>query len=61
LLREHKVRVTPGDLFGPSGAGHIRLSYATDHGRLQEALNRLASFVQGLRGQQAPEGISLAA
>ncbi len=61
LLRDHKVLVTPGDLFGPSGAGHVRLSYATDEGRLQEALNRLAAFVQGLRGQQEPEGVRLAA
>jgi aminotransferase len=52
LLREHKVRVAPGDLFGPSGVGYIRLSYAIDEGRLQEALNRLASFVEGLRGRE---------
>jgi aspartate/methionine/tyrosine aminotransferase len=49
LLREQNVLVTPGDLFGPSGAGYIRLSYATEEGRLQEALNRLAAFVQSLR------------
>ncbi len=56
LLRDYKVLLTPGDLFGPSGAGHVRLSYATEEGRLQEALNRLAGFVQELRGQQ-PVGV----
>ena len=51
LLHEQKVLVTPGDLFGPSGAGYVRLSYALDDGRLQEALHRLTLFVQAVRGQ----------
>jgi aminotransferase len=55
LLREKRVRVTPGDLFGPSGAGYIRLSYACEDGRLTEGLNRLADFAQGPRGG-APAG-----
>jgi aspartate/methionine/tyrosine aminotransferase len=50
LLRDKRVLVTPGDLFGPSGAGHVRISYATDDGRLREGLNRLGEFVQGLQG-----------
>jgi aspartate/methionine/tyrosine aminotransferase len=50
LLREKKVRVTPGHLFGPSGAGYIRLSYAADDGRLHEGLERLAEFVEGVQG-----------
>jgi aspartate/methionine/tyrosine aminotransferase len=49
LLREKRVRLTPGELFGPSGPGHVRLSYAAEDGRLHEGLNRLAEFVQGLR------------
>ena len=61
LLREHKVLVTPGDAFGPSGAGQVRLSYATEEGRLQEALNRLAGFVQNLRGEQQPDAAQRAA
>ena len=47
LLREKKVQVTPGDLFGPSGAGYVRLSYAADDGRVHEGLERLAEFVDG--------------
>jgi aspartate/methionine/tyrosine aminotransferase len=53
LLRAQKVRVTPGDLFGPSGPAYVRLSYAAEAGRLQEGLNRLGAFVQGLRGAPA--------
>ncbi len=46
LLREQQVCVTPGDLFGPSGAGYIRISYATDDGRLHEGLDRLADHLR---------------
>jgi aspartate/methionine/tyrosine aminotransferase len=52
LLREKRVLVTPGDLFGPSGTGHVRISYATDDGRLREGLNRLGDYIQGLQGRQ---------
>jgi aspartate/methionine/tyrosine aminotransferase len=55
LLREHKVHVTPGDLFGPSGTGFVRLSYAGEDGRLQEGLNRLADYLHELRGEVAEE------
>jgi aspartate/methionine/tyrosine aminotransferase len=51
LLREKKVLVTPGDLFGPSGAGYVRLSYAADDGRVHEGLERLAEFVEGVQGK----------
>jgi len=50
LLREKKVAVTPGDLFGPGGAGYVRLSYAADEGRLHEGLDRLAEFVEDVPG-----------
>jgi aspartate/methionine/tyrosine aminotransferase len=49
LLREKRVRLTPGDLFGPGGVGYVRLSFAAEDGRLHEGLDRLADFVQGLR------------
>jgi aspartate/methionine/tyrosine aminotransferase len=54
LLRQHKVQVTPGELFGPSGHGHIRLSYAAEEGRLHEGLNRLARAVQQRQGSLPP-------
>jgi aspartate/methionine/tyrosine aminotransferase len=47
LLRERQVRVTPGDLFGPSGTGRVRISYATEEGRLREGLSRLGEFLRG--------------
>jgi aspartate/methionine/tyrosine aminotransferase len=46
LFRERRVQVAPGDLFGPGGTGHVRLSYATEEGRLREGLGRLADFVR---------------
>jgi aspartate/methionine/tyrosine aminotransferase len=54
LLRERQVRVTPGDLFGPGGAGHVRLSLAADDGRLREGLARLADHVAALCGEAPP-------
>jgi len=56
LLREKNVLLTPGEPFGPSGAGYVRLSYAGDDGRLHEALNRLSDFVQQY---QPPRAIPL--
>ncbi|MDR3584087.1 MAG: aminotransferase class I/II-fold pyridoxal phosphate-dependent enzyme [Desulfosporosinus sp.] len=46
LLKEEKVAVVPGTAFGPSGEGHIRCSYAYSTEQLQEALKRIARFVQ---------------
>lgn len=46
LLKEEKVAVVPGTAFGPSGEGHIRCSYAYSIEQLQEALKRIAKFVE---------------
>ncbi len=54
LLKEERVLVGPGAAFGPSGAGHIRVSFAADEGRLREGLNRLAAFVDRLRNPTTP-------
>jgi aminotransferase len=45
LLTEERVAVVPGDAFGPSGAGHVRMCYATSYERLEEALRRIGQFV----------------
>jgi len=45
LLAEQKVAVVPGDVFGPSGAGHVRCSYATALPLLEEALHRMGRFL----------------
>jgi aspartate/methionine/tyrosine aminotransferase len=49
ILRAKNVLVTPGDFFGPSGPGYVRLSYAAEDGRLREGLSRLADFVREQR------------
>ncbi len=46
LLQEEKVAVVPGSAFGPSGAGHVRASYATAYEKIEEALERLRRFMQ---------------
>ena len=43
------MRVAPGDLFGPSGKGFVRVSYVADEGRLEEGLNRIGELVKGQR------------
>jgi aminotransferase len=48
LLMEEKVAVVPGDVFGDSGRGHIRCSYATSLDQLGKALERMGRFVQRL-------------
>jgi aminotransferase len=45
LLTEERVAVVPGDAFGPSGAGHVRMCYATSYEQLEEALRRIGRFV----------------
>jgi aminotransferase len=46
LLREERVAAVPGNAFGPSGEGHVRMCYATSYEKLDEALVRLARFVE---------------
>jgi aminotransferase len=46
LLREERVAAVPGNAFGPSGEGHVRMCYATSYEKLEEALERLARFVE---------------
>jgi aminotransferase len=48
LLHEEHVAVVPGDVFGPSGQGHVRCSYATALPRLEEALVRMDRFLRRL-------------
>jgi aminotransferase len=46
LLREEKVAVVPGSAFGPSGAGHVRMCYATAYDDIVEAMDRMERFVR---------------
>jgi aminotransferase len=46
LLQEERVAVVPGEAFGQSGNGFVRASYATAYEKLEEALNRIESFLR---------------
>ncbi|RAS74674.1 aminotransferase [Priestia endophytica] len=45
LLLEQKVAVVPGHVFGESGEGYVRCSYAASLDSLQEALRRMERFM----------------
>jgi aminotransferase len=51
LLLAEKVAVVPGNIFGESGEGHVRCSYATSMEHLQEAIKRIGRFLE--RSQKA--------
>lgn len=46
LLKEEKVAVVPGDAFGPSGEGFIRVSYAYSIDKIARALERIKNFAK---------------
>jgi len=46
LLHAEHVAVVPGSVFGPSGEGHVRCSYATALPLLEEALVRIDRFLR---------------
>ncbi len=48
LLKEKEVVCVPGTAFGTCGEGHIRCCYATALDKLNDALSRMADFVQSL-------------
>lgn len=48
LLKEQKVAVVPGEVFGECGTGYLRCSYATSRDELIEALARIESFVDSI-------------
>jgi aminotransferase len=48
LLNEEKVVVVPGNAFGDSGEGFLRISYAYSIDDLKKALGRLERFIQKL-------------
>ena len=46
LLHETGVSVTPGVVYGDSGAGYIRVSLVTPLTRLEEAMNRVTDWMK---------------
>lgn len=49
FLEEEKVAAVPGNAFGDSGEGYLRISYAYSLDNLKIAMERLKRFVQNLR------------
>lgn len=49
LLIEEKVAVVPGSVFGKSGEGYVRCSYASSLEQLQEAIKRMKRFLSRLQ------------
>ncbi|MDD1652953.1 MAG: aminotransferase class I/II-fold pyridoxal phosphate-dependent enzyme [Methanomicrobiales archaeon] len=45
LLREQRVAVVPGSVFGASGTGHLRCAYAVSREDLGRALQRTGEFL----------------
>ncbi len=45
LLKQQKLAVVPGNAFGDSGEGFIRISYAYSIDRLREAMDRIEQFI----------------
>ena len=45
LLKEEGVAVVPGNAFGPGGEGFVRACYATEYGKIEEALRRMERFM----------------
>ena len=48
LLKQEKVAVVPGDVFGEAGQGYIRCSFATSIENLKEATKRIKKFTSSL-------------
>lgn len=48
LLEGAGVSVTPGTVFGPSGAGYIRISLGTPTDRVEQAMSRVRAFGAGV-------------
>lgn len=46
LLAEQALAVAPGAAFGPHGEGHIRLAYTVPAARLDDAVDRLRTFLE---------------
>ena len=49
FLEEERVAAVPGNAFGASGEGFLRISYAYSLDNLKTAMERLNSFVKKLR------------
>ena len=49
LVKEHKVAVVPGSIFGKAGEGHVRLSFAASIEQLKDGIARIQRGVEALK------------
>ena len=49
LVKEHKVAVVPGSIFGSAGEGYVRLSFAASSEQLNEGLRRIKVGVEMIK------------
>lgn len=59
LLREQGVSVLDATAFGASAAGHVRLSYTLEEGRLDEACRRIEVFCRSLGVSNGMEQVNV--
>ena len=45
LIREERVALVPGRVFGDGGSGHLRVSYASGMDDIKTAMDRIESFI----------------
>ncbi len=48
IMKEQAVAIVPGNIFGSFSDNMIRISYATELEKLEEAMNRIEKFIQNL-------------
>lgn len=49
LVKEHRVAVVPGSIFGQRGEGFVRISFAADESVLRQGIERIKSAAAALR------------
>ena len=49
LLERHGVAVTPGEIFGPSGKGYLRISYSNSMENLRKGMARIIETLNDLK------------
>jgi aspartate/methionine/tyrosine aminotransferase len=52
LVKEYKVAVVPGSIFGQGGEGYVRLSFAASKEQLKEGIARIRRGVEALRTRE---------
>jgi aspartate/methionine/tyrosine aminotransferase len=48
MVKEHKLALLPGSIFGENGEGFARLSFATSSRNIETALKKLQKGIAGI-------------